>query len=87
MFSASQLALAYLLLEWAIRLAMVVIIPLRRPPESARSWLLLVLFLPVPVNRRPKRTPYRRAKGTPFVKQRDGYGGRTVRAGCGVGRA
>ncbi len=39
------------------------------------------------VNRRPKRTPYRRAKGTPFVKQRDGYGGRTVRAGCGVGRA
>ncbi|PKP86913.1 MAG: Ti-type conjugative transfer relaxase TraA, partial [Alphaproteobacteria bacterium HGW-Alphaproteobacteria-16] len=33
------------------------------------------------VNRRPKRTPYRRAKGTPFVKQRDGYGGRTVRAG------
>ena len=39
------------------------------------------------VNRRPKRTPYRRAKGTPFVEQRDGYDGRTVRAGCGVGRA
>jgi len=43
------------------------------------------------VNRRPKRPPYRRAKGTPFVEQRDGYrdgyNGRTVRAGCGVGRA
>ena len=24
------------------------------------------------VNRRPKRTPYRRAKGTPFVEQRNG---------------
>ena len=42
---------------------------------------------PEPVNRRPKRTPYRRAKGTPFVEQRDGYDGRFVRAGCGVGRA
>ncbi len=31
------------------------------------------------VNRRPKRTP--------FVEQRDGYDGCTVRAGCGVGRA
>ncbi len=39
------------------------------------------------VNRRPKRTPYRRPKGTPFVEQRDGYDGCTVRAGCGVGRA
>ena len=43
--------------------------------------------LPEGVNRRPKRTPYRRAKGTPFVEQRDGYDGRFVRAGCGVGRA
>lgn len=48
MLSASNLALAYLLLEWVIRLVMVVVIPLRRPPEAARSWLLLVLFLPVP---------------------------------------
>ena len=39
------------------------------------------------VNRLPKRTPYRRAKGTPLVEQRDGYERRTVRAGCGVGRA
>ncbi|WP_338053868.1 phospholipase D-like domain-containing protein [Sphingobium estronivorans] len=48
MNSASDLALAYLLFEWTIRLVMVVVIPLRRPPEAARSWLLLVLFLPVP---------------------------------------
>ena len=48
MLSASTLALAYLLVEWAVRVAMVVVIPLRRPPEAARSWLLLVLFLPVP---------------------------------------
>ncbi|TZG24448.1 cardiolipin synthase [Sphingomonas montanisoli] len=48
MNSASELALAYLLFEWTIRLVMVVVIPLRRPPEAARSWLLLVLFLPVP---------------------------------------
>ncbi|PCG13125.1 PhoD-like phosphatase N-terminal domain-containing protein [Sphingomonas adhaesiva] len=44
-------------------------------------------FRAMDVNRRPKRTPYRRAKGTPFVEQRDGYDGRFVRAGCGVGRA
>ena len=48
MFDASHLTLAYLLAEWAIRLVMIVVIPLRRPPEAARSWLLLVLFLPIP---------------------------------------
>lgn len=48
MFDAAHLTLWYLLLEWTIRIAMIVVIPLRRPPEAARSWLLLVLFLPVP---------------------------------------
>lgn len=43
-----HLALAYFLLEWLIRLVMVFVVPLRRPPEAARSWLLLVFFLPVP---------------------------------------
>lgn len=43
-----HLALIYLLVEWSIRLVMVVVVPLRRPPEAARSWLLLVFFLPVP---------------------------------------
>ena len=64
---------------------------------NADKWVFFTVILPKwwvassklkhIVNRRPKRTPYRRAKGTPFVKQRDGYEGRTVRAGCGVGRA
>lgn len=48
MFDPSRLALIYLLIEWVIRLAMVVFLPLRRSPEAARSWLLLFLFLPVP---------------------------------------
>ena len=38
------------------------------------------------VNRRPTGTPYRRVKGT-LVEQRHSDRGRTVRAGCGVGRA
>lgn len=43
-----HLALVYLLIEWSIRLVMLVVVPLRRPPEAARSWLLLVFFLPLP---------------------------------------
>lgn len=38
----------YLITEWAIRLAMVLAVPLRRSPEAARSWLLLLFFLPIP---------------------------------------
>ncbi len=34
--------------EWVIRLAMVAAVPLRRTPQAARSWLLLIFFLPVP---------------------------------------
>ena len=41
-------ALLYMLLEWTIRLAALVVVPLRRSPDSARAWLLLMLFLPVP---------------------------------------
>ncbi|MER0238918.1 phospholipase D-like domain-containing protein [Fulvimarina sp. MAC8] len=48
MFDASSLALYYLLCEWAVRLVMIVVIPMSRPPEAARTWLLLVLFLPIP---------------------------------------
>jgi len=48
MFETGHLALAYLTLEWVIRIIMIFVIPLRRPPEAARSWLLLVFFLPVP---------------------------------------
>lgn len=38
----------YLAIEWIIRLAMVLLVPLRRSPEAARSWLLLLFFLPIP---------------------------------------
>ena len=56
--------------------------PARKP--IFRRFGILILK---PVNRRPKRTPYRRPKETPFVERRDRHGGRAVRAGCGVGRA
>jgi cardiolipin synthase A/B len=32
--------------EWVIRIVMVVIIPIRRSPTAARTWLLLILFEP-----------------------------------------
>lgn len=41
-------ALLLMLLEWAIRISALVVVPFRRSPDSARAWLLLMLFLPVP---------------------------------------
>jgi cardiolipin synthase len=38
----------YLLSEWIIRVAMLVIIPFRRSPEAAKGWLLFGFFLPWP---------------------------------------
>lgn len=38
----------YYVLEWIIRLVMLAIVPFRRAPAATRSWLLLILFLPVP---------------------------------------
>ncbi len=38
----------YVTSEWVIRLAMVAAVPLRRTPQAARSWLLLIFFLPLP---------------------------------------
>jgi cardiolipin synthase A/B len=32
--------------EWAVRLAMIVIVPFRRSPEAAKGWLLLIFFQP-----------------------------------------
>ena len=37
----STWALLYLLSEWAIRIAMLVVVPVRRSPEAAKGWLLL----------------------------------------------
>jgi cardiolipin synthase len=64
-------AIFYLAFEWAIRLAMVVIVPLRRSPEAARSWLLLVFFLPIPallIYRLLGRPTYPRWRRERFLK-------------------
>jgi len=41
-------AVGYVAVEWSIRLTMMVIVPMRRSPEAARSWLILVFLLPIP---------------------------------------
>jgi len=38
---------AFFAAEWALRLAMIVIVPLRRSPDAAKGWLLLIFFEPV----------------------------------------
>src|SRR6516165_3154808 len=42
----STWAALYYVSEWVIRLVMLVVIPVRRSPEAAKGWLLLVMFLP-----------------------------------------
>jgi cardiolipin synthase len=44
----STWALLYRLSEWAIRIAMLIVVPVRRSPEAAKGWLLLAFFLPWP---------------------------------------
>jgi len=39
-------AWTFFLSEWAIRLAMLVVVPFRRSPAAAKGWLLLVFFEP-----------------------------------------
>lgn len=43
-----RLGTVYSVLEWGIRLVMLAVVPLRRTPQAARSWLLAIFFLPVP---------------------------------------
>jgi cardiolipin synthase len=40
-------ATLYFTAEWVIRLTMLVVVPVRRSPEAAKGWLLLILFLPL----------------------------------------
>lgn len=47
-FTATLLTFLYIMSEWAIRIIMTVVIPFRRSADAARSWLLLVFFLPWP---------------------------------------
>ena len=41
------LEVVYLTIEWAICLAALAVVPVRRTPAAARGWLLLILLLPV----------------------------------------
>lgn len=41
-----MLAWIFFLSEWAIRLAMLVVVPIRRAPATAKGWLLLIFFEP-----------------------------------------
>src|SRR5436853_6660418 len=41
-----SLGTLYIISEWLIRIAMLVYVPQRRTPASARAWLLLIFFLP-----------------------------------------
>jgi len=43
-----SLGTLYFISEWLVRLAMLVYVPQRRTPASARAWLLLIFFLPWP---------------------------------------
>src|SRR5512139_342633 len=43
-----HLELAYAIIGWVIRLAMLVVVPRMRTPQAAQSWLLLIFFLPIP---------------------------------------
>ena len=39
-------ATVFVVSDWAIRLAMLPIVPTRRSPEAAKGWLLFIFFLP-----------------------------------------
>ena len=37
----------FVIVEWAIRIVMLIVVPFRRTPDAAKGWLLLILFEPV----------------------------------------
>jgi cardiolipin synthase len=43
-----SLGTLYFASEWLVRIAMLIYVPQRRTPASARAWLLLIFFLPWP---------------------------------------
>ena len=45
---ADILSVAYVTVEWIIRIAMMVVVPLRRSPGAARGWLFVAFFVPIP---------------------------------------
>jgi cardiolipin synthase len=44
----SYLILPYEIVEWVIRLVMLVVVPYHRKPVSALAWLAIIFFLPIP---------------------------------------
>lgn len=38
---------AYIVLQWAIRIAALIVVPFRRSPAAAKAWLMLILFQPL----------------------------------------
>jgi cardiolipin synthase len=45
--AAGDMGQLFLIGEWIIRLLMMVVVPMRRTPDAARGWLLLIFFEPV----------------------------------------
>lgn len=62
-----------------------VVLPTRRGKGYGR--MLVERLEGVACQSASKKDPLSACKRDPFVEQRDGYDGRAVRAGCGVGRA
>lgn len=71
------LGTVYLAAEWLVRLVMLAVAPLRRTPDAARSWLLLLFFLPIPglilflAIGTPRFPPWRAARFAAFAPVRD----------------
>jgi cardiolipin synthase len=45
---APDLETSWYTAEWIVRIATLAVVPLRRSPAAARTWLLLIFFLPIP---------------------------------------
>lgn len=48
MFEWPVFAAFYFIVDWLVRVTFLVLAPLHRQPDTARSWILLALFLPIP---------------------------------------
>jgi cardiolipin synthase len=48
MLETTGWTLLYFSTEWVIRIVMLFVVPFRRAPEPAKSWLLFLFFLPIP---------------------------------------
>lgn len=71
------LGIAYLAVEWVLRILLLAIVPGQRGAAAARSWLVLIFFLPVPglllylLIGRPRFPGWRSARVSAFAPHRD----------------